>query len=112
MNTLTRRGVLQTAAAAGLLATAPAALGACATGGDDGDTKTAEGDKTNVNPLGVKDDAPLEVVTIKLTSAGSIDCPMGGSGMSYVHEISPVTWFRPARSAAPKSGAVVMSMWQ
>ena len=62
MNTLTRRGVLQTAAAAGLLATAPAALSACAMGGDDGDAKTAQGDKTNVNPLGVKDDAPLEVV--------------------------------------------------
>jgi N-acetylglucosamine transport system substrate-binding protein len=62
MNTLTRRGVLQTAAAAGLLATAPAALSACATGGGDGDTKTEQGDKTNVNPLGVKDDAPLEVV--------------------------------------------------
>ena len=62
MNTLTRRGVLQTAAAAGLLAAAPAALSACATGGGNGDTKTAQGDKSNANPLGVKEDAALEVV--------------------------------------------------
>ncbi|MEV0570310.1 N-acetylglucosamine/diacetylchitobiose ABC transporter substrate-binding protein [Dactylosporangium sp. NPDC050588] len=62
MNTLTRRGVLQTAATAGLLATAPAALSACATSDGGGDSKAAQGDKSNVNPLGVKEDAPLEVV--------------------------------------------------
>lgn len=63
MNTLTRRGVLQTAATAGLLAAAPAVLSACATGGGgDSDSKSAQGDKSDANPLGVKDDAPLEVV--------------------------------------------------
>ncbi|GAA2642391.1 N-acetylglucosamine/diacetylchitobiose ABC transporter substrate-binding protein [Dactylosporangium fulvum] len=61
MNTMTRRGVLQTAAATGLLAATPAVLTACATGGDN-NTKSAEADKSSTNPLGVKEDAPLEVV--------------------------------------------------
>jgi N-acetylglucosamine transport system substrate-binding protein len=61
MNHLSRRDLLRTAAAAGLLAATPVTLGACATGGDD-DTKSAEGEKSAANPLGVKEDAPLEVV--------------------------------------------------
>ena len=61
-NTVTRRGVLRTAAATGLLATVPAALGACAMGGDGDKDGSATGDKNTANPLGVKEDAPLEVV--------------------------------------------------
>jgi N-acetylglucosamine transport system substrate-binding protein len=59
--TVTRRGVLHTAAATGLLVGAPGALAACATGGG-GNHATAQGDKNAANPLGVKEDAPLEVV--------------------------------------------------
>jgi N-acetylglucosamine transport system substrate-binding protein len=59
---VTRRGILQTAAAAGLLAGAPGVLSACATSGGGDKKETARGDKNSANPLGVKEDAPLEVV--------------------------------------------------
>jgi len=59
----TRRDVLRRAAAAGLLVTPVAGLlGACATGGGSGGTEQATGEKTAQNPLGVKEDAALEVV--------------------------------------------------
>ncbi|MGC4896159.1 N-acetylglucosamine/diacetylchitobiose ABC transporter substrate-binding protein [Micromonospora sp. DT31] len=62
---MNRREILQRSAAAGLLAT-PAAglLAGCATsGGDDkGDAETYKGTKSEQNPLGVAEDAPLEVV--------------------------------------------------
>ncbi|MEU8301412.1 N-acetylglucosamine/diacetylchitobiose ABC transporter substrate-binding protein [Micromonospora sp. NPDC048909] len=62
---MNRRDILRRSAAAGLLAT-PAAglLAGCATGGgdDDGDTGSYKGTKSERNPLGVKEDAPLEVV--------------------------------------------------
>ena len=61
---MNRRDILRRSAAAGLLAT-PAAglLAGCATGGGDkDDTETYKGTKSADNPLGVKEDAPLEVV--------------------------------------------------
>src|SRR4051812_1941700 len=62
---MNRRDILRRSAAAGLLAT-PAAglLAGCATsGGDDkSDAGTYKGTKSEQNPLGVKQDAPLEVV--------------------------------------------------
>lgn len=59
---LTRRTVLQRTAAAGLMAVPAASmLSACVGSKSDEQTK-AEGDKTPENPLGVKEDAELEVV--------------------------------------------------
>ncbi|WP_186315752.1 N-acetylglucosamine/diacetylchitobiose ABC transporter substrate-binding protein [Catellatospora sichuanensis] len=62
---LTRRTVLRRAAAAGVLA-GPAAglLSSCALGDDtSGDTSGKyEGTKSDKNPLGVKEDAPLDIV--------------------------------------------------
>ncbi|MFG2056075.1 N-acetylglucosamine/diacetylchitobiose ABC transporter substrate-binding protein [Micromonospora sp. NPDC048930] len=62
---MNRREILRRTATAGLLAT-PAAglLAGCATsGGDDkSDSGTYKGTKSEQNPLGVKEDAPLEVV--------------------------------------------------
>lgn len=62
---MNRRDILRRSAAAGLLAT-PAAglLAGCATsGGDDKkDAGAYKGTKSEQNPLGVKEDAPLEVV--------------------------------------------------
>jgi N-acetylglucosamine transport system substrate-binding protein len=59
---LTRRSVLQRTAAAGLLAV-PAAglLSACVGGKDEKGPEQAEGKITAENPLGVKEDAELEV---------------------------------------------------
>src|SRR6266540_2149079 len=62
IRTASRRGVLQTAVAAGLFAGAPSVLAACATSGGDDKKDTAQGDKNAANPLGIKEDAPLEVV--------------------------------------------------
>ena len=56
--TISRRGLLQGGAAAG----AATALGGCAMGGGDENEGGAKGDSSAVNPLGVKEDAPLEVV--------------------------------------------------
>ncbi|HET8660437.1 MAG TPA: N-acetylglucosamine/diacetylchitobiose ABC transporter substrate-binding protein [Micromonosporaceae bacterium] len=64
MPEITRREVLRRAAAVGVLA-APAAgvLSACALGDQDsGGSSQYEGKKSDTNPLGVKEDAPLEVV--------------------------------------------------
>ncbi|MEV4131494.1 N-acetylglucosamine/diacetylchitobiose ABC transporter substrate-binding protein [Dactylosporangium sp. NPDC049742] len=58
----TRRTVLRAAVAAG--ATLPL-LSACVTSGKDSDTKAETGAKSSTNPLGVKEDAPLEVVIFK-----------------------------------------------
>src|SRR5690349_719785 len=59
----TRRALLKTAAAAAV--TVPT-LAACVTSGKkDDDTAAAGGTKTTDNPLGVKEDAPLEVVVFK-----------------------------------------------
>ncbi|MFI7609061.1 N-acetylglucosamine/diacetylchitobiose ABC transporter substrate-binding protein [Micromonospora sp. NPDC049366] len=61
---MNRRDILRRSAAAGLLAT-PAAglLTGCATGGGgDDDAKVYQGTKSEQNPLGVAEDAPLEVV--------------------------------------------------
>jgi N-acetylglucosamine transport system substrate-binding protein len=64
MSDLNRRDVLKRTAAIGMLA-GPAAglLGACASGG--GNTNSGTGSKTKTNPLGVKEDAPLDVVIFK-----------------------------------------------
>jgi N-acetylglucosamine transport system substrate-binding protein len=73
---LSRRILLRRAAAVGLLAT-PAAglLSACATSGGDNQS-TAEGTKTAQNPLGVKEDAALEVVIFN-----------GGYGEKYATDV-------------------------
>lgn len=76
---LNRRTLLRRAAAAGLLAI-PAAglLSACATSGSDeeGNTKAETGTKSATNPLGVKDDAPLEVIIFN-----------GGYGEKYATDV-------------------------
>lgn len=76
---LDRRTMLRRAATAGLLAT-PAAglLAGCATsGGDGGDNKeAATGTKTAQNPLGVAEDAALEVVIFN-----------GGYGEKYATDV-------------------------
>ncbi|NGO67042.1 N-acetylglucosamine/diacetylchitobiose ABC transporter substrate-binding protein [Streptomyces boncukensis] len=57
-----RRDVMKRSAAVGLLAVpGAAALSSCATGGDDDGDKAEKGDKTKKNPLGVKEDADLQV---------------------------------------------------
>ncbi|GAA1555245.1 N-acetylglucosamine/diacetylchitobiose ABC transporter substrate-binding protein [Dactylosporangium maewongense] len=58
----TRRTVLRAAVTAG--ATLPL-LSACVTSGKDSDAKAETGAKSSTNPLGVKEDAPLEVVIFK-----------------------------------------------
>ena len=60
---MNRRDILRRTAAAGLLAT-PAAglLTGCATGDGGNDRDRYEGTKSAQNPLGVAEDAPLEVV--------------------------------------------------
>ncbi|TDC65320.1 carbohydrate ABC transporter, N-acetylglucosamine/diacetylchitobiose-binding protein [Micromonospora sp. KC207] len=72
-----RRTLLRRAAAAGLLAT-PAAglLGGCVGGGDAGTPQQAQGEKTADNPLGVKEDAELEVVIFN-----------GGLGTKYATDV-------------------------
>jgi N-acetylglucosamine transport system substrate-binding protein len=74
---LTRRTVLRRAATAGLLAT-PAAglLSACVGGGSEDKPKQAEGAKSADNPLGVKEDADLEVVIFN-----------GGLGTKYATDV-------------------------
>jgi len=74
---LTRRTLLGRAAAAGLLAT-PAAglLSACVGSGDDDSTNQNVGTKTAENPLGVKEDADLEVVIFN-----------GGLGTKYATDV-------------------------
>jgi N-acetylglucosamine transport system substrate-binding protein len=61
-----RRDILRRAAAASLLAVpASGLLTGCALGGgddDNGNGESAQGTKSEQNPLGVKEDAPLEVV--------------------------------------------------
>ncbi|MEE6311747.1 N-acetylglucosamine/diacetylchitobiose ABC transporter substrate-binding protein [Plantactinospora veratri] len=60
-----RRDILRRTAAAGLLAVpATGLLTGCALGGDDDNSggESLEGTKSEQNPLGVKEDAPLEVV--------------------------------------------------
>jgi N-acetylglucosamine transport system substrate-binding protein len=59
-HTVSRRGLLHGAAALGAV-TGAGALTGCAMGGDS-DSDSAKGDVNATNPLGVKDDAPLEVV--------------------------------------------------
>ncbi|WP_309232391.1 hypothetical protein [Micromonospora tarensis] len=61
---LDRRTVLRRAAAVGMLATpAVGLLGACATSGSDKENEqVAGGTKSEKNPLGVKEDAAIEVV--------------------------------------------------
>lgn len=74
-----RRTVLRRAAAAGLLAT-PAAglLSACATSGgdDEGNTDQDTGTKSAANPLGVKEDAALEIIIFN-----------GGYGEKYATDV-------------------------
>jgi N-acetylglucosamine transport system substrate-binding protein len=59
-HTISRRGLLYGAAAIGAVA-GTGALSSCAMGGGD-ENDEARGDSNAANPLGVKDDAPLEVV--------------------------------------------------
>jgi len=64
-NDLSRRRFLQRAAVATLMASGGGSiLAACASGGDNKDT-TGGGEKSAENPLGVKADAPLDVVIFK-----------------------------------------------
>ncbi|MBE1492029.1 N-acetylglucosamine/diacetylchitobiose ABC transporter substrate-binding protein [Plantactinospora soyae] len=74
-----RRTVLRRAAAVGLLAI-PAAgfLGACATSGgdDEGTTEQDTGTKSATNPLGVKEDAALEIIIFN-----------GGYGEKYATDV-------------------------
>src|SRR5690606_6438094 len=74
---LTRRAVLGKTAAAALLA-GPAAgvLSACVGSGGDDPPEQAEGERTEDNPLGVAEDAPLEVVIFN-----------GGLGTEYATEV-------------------------
>ena len=58
---LSRRALLGTAATLGAVVAAPALLAGCAVGGDDTPDQ-AQGQKDAKNPLGVAEDAPLEVV--------------------------------------------------
>ncbi|WP_432988862.1 N-acetylglucosamine/diacetylchitobiose ABC transporter substrate-binding protein [Dactylosporangium sp. CA-233914] len=64
MTSLSRRNLLRSLAGSGVLAATTGALGACALsgGGDDKPSDSAQGAKNSVNPLGVKEDAPLEIV--------------------------------------------------
>ncbi|MEH0822604.1 MULTISPECIES: N-acetylglucosamine/diacetylchitobiose ABC transporter substrate-binding protein [unclassified Micromonospora] len=75
---VSRRTLLGRAAAAGLLATpAVSLLGACATStSDEGGSKAETGTKSATNPLGVKEDAPLEVVIFN-----------GGYGEKYATDV-------------------------
>ncbi|MEU7924992.1 N-acetylglucosamine/diacetylchitobiose ABC transporter substrate-binding protein [Micromonospora sp. NPDC049801] len=76
---LDRRTVLRRAAAVGMLATpAIGLLSACATssGGDKDSEKAAEGTKSEKNPLGVKEDAPIEVIIFN-----------GGYGEKYATDV-------------------------
>ncbi|MEU1590351.1 N-acetylglucosamine/diacetylchitobiose ABC transporter substrate-binding protein [Micromonospora sp. NPDC005710] len=75
---LDRRTVLRRAAAVGVLATpAIGLLGACATSGSDGDSEqVAGGTKSEKNPLGVKEDAAIEVVIFN-----------GGYGEKYATDV-------------------------
>ncbi|MFI7541851.1 N-acetylglucosamine/diacetylchitobiose ABC transporter substrate-binding protein [Actinoplanes sp. NPDC049599] len=59
--TISRRGLLHGVAAAGAV-TAAGTLTGCAMGGGDSADEGAKGRTTAGNPLGVKEDAPLEVV--------------------------------------------------
>lgn len=59
---LSRRGLLQAVAAGTLATTALTPLAGCAMGGDGGNANGAKGEENAANPLGVKEDAPLEVV--------------------------------------------------
>lgn len=74
---LSRRELLRRAAALGILAT-PAAgfLSACATSGTGETQSQEEGEKTDKNPLGVKEDAQLEIVIFN-----------GGYGEKYATDI-------------------------
>ncbi|MET8234143.1 N-acetylglucosamine/diacetylchitobiose ABC transporter substrate-binding protein [Micromonospora sp. NPDC005298] len=75
---LDRRTVLRRAAAVGVLATpAIGLLGACATSGSDKENEqVAGGTKSEKNPLGVKEDAPIEVVIFN-----------GGYGEKYATDV-------------------------
>jgi len=75
---LSRRSLLRGAAAAGLLVIpATGLLSACATGGDDTpDAPAGGGEKSAANPLGVKEDAALEVVIFN-----------GGYGEKYATDV-------------------------
>ena len=70
-----RRGLLRAAAA---LTTVPL-LGGCVTSGGDEPAASGNGDKSAQNPLGVKEDAPLEVVVFK-----------GGYGDDYAKKAEEV----------------------
>ncbi|MFG3704574.1 N-acetylglucosamine/diacetylchitobiose ABC transporter substrate-binding protein [Micromonospora sp. NPDC047670] len=75
---LSRRTVLRRAAAAGLLATpAVGLLSACATsGGEEKNEQVAGGTKSATNPLGVAEDAPVEVIIFN-----------GGYGEKYATDV-------------------------
>ncbi|MFC4017603.1 N-acetylglucosamine/diacetylchitobiose ABC transporter substrate-binding protein [Micromonospora sp. GCM10011542] len=74
---LTRRTMLRRAAAVGLAVPAAGLLSACATsGGDKENEQVAGGTKSATNPLGVKEDAPIEVVIFN-----------GGYGEKYATDV-------------------------
>lgn len=76
--TIGRRALLRGAATAGLLAAPTAGLlsGCVGGGGGDSSTTQAEGEKTADNPLGVKEDAELEIVIFN-----------GGLGTKYATDV-------------------------
>jgi N-acetylglucosamine transport system substrate-binding protein len=72
-----RRTLLRRAAAVGLMATPAASLlSACVGGGDEPTQKQAEGTKSDTNPLGVDEKAPLEVIIFN-----------GGLGTKYATDV-------------------------
>ena len=74
---LDRRRLLGRTAAAGLLAVPGVSLlSACVGSGDDDTPDQAEGEKSSKNPLGVKEDAELEVVIFN-----------GGLGTKYATDV-------------------------
>ena len=74
---LNRRTLLGRAAAAGVLAVPSAGLlSACLSGGDDDKPDQAEGQKSADNPVGIKEDAPLEVYIFN-----------GGLGTKYASDV-------------------------
>ncbi|WP_342198024.1 hypothetical protein [Micromonospora cremea] len=75
---LDRRTVLRRAAAVGMLATpAIGLLSACATSsGDEKNEQVSGGTKSAANPLGAKEDAPIEVVIFN-----------GGYGEKYATDV-------------------------
>src|SRR5947207_12019117 len=76
-STPSRRALLRNAAALGIVAVpCYSLLSACATSGGDNSGSNSGGTKSAANPLGVKEDAPLDVVIFN-----------GGYGDKYATDV-------------------------